>query len=129
MPRMPPSCAHACPASSSAPTPTPGPTRATLPAGATVTALDGPVQSDDLSWYEVGWGEVSGWIASGENGDWLSAIQNGRIAFACIRCSDVPEHATVVVEPDGSSMQLFHPEFGAVTWSPDGSRAVIEVAG
>ena len=101
---------------------------ATLPAGATVTALDGPVRSGGLSWYQVRWGEISGWVASGENGDWLSWIQNGRIAFACIRCSGVPEQATVAVEPDGSSMQLFHPEFGAVTWSPDGSRAVVEIA-
>ena len=100
---------------------------ATLPAGATVARTDAAVvEADDLTWYEVRFGETSGWVASGPEGDWLASVTNGRIGFACISCGEANSRTAVTVEPDGSDPQILLPEFASPTWSPDGRQVVMQ---
>ena len=100
---------------------------ATLPAGATVARTDADAaEADDLTWYEVGFGATTGWVASGPDGDWLAAVANGRIGFACTGCGDDGSRATVTVEPDGSDRRILPSAVGWPTWSPDGTQVVIE---
>ena len=100
---------------------------ATLPAGAIVTRTDAEaVDADDLAWYEVRFADATGWVASGPEGEWLASVTNGRIGFACTSCGDDGSHATATVEPDGSDRQAVLSEYGWPTWSPDGTRVVIE---
>jgi dipeptidyl aminopeptidase/acylaminoacyl peptidase len=100
---------------------------ATLPAGATVVRTDATaVEADDLAWYEVRFGETTGWVAAGPESDWLASVTNGRIGFACTHCGDGDSRATVTVEPDGSDLQILLSAFGSPTWSPDGTQVVIE---
>jgi Tol biopolymer transport system component len=100
---------------------------ATLPDGATVARTDAAaVEADDLVWYEVRFGETTGWVASGPEGDWLASVTNGRIGFACTACGDAGSRAAATVEPDGSDRQILLSAFGSPTWSPDGTQVVIE---
>ena len=98
-----------------------------LPAGASVlrTQADA-VEADDLTWYEVRSGTLTGWVASGPEGDWLAKVSNGRIGFACTDCGADGSRAAVTVEPDGSGLVVLLPESGSPTWSPDGTQVVIE---
>ena len=84
------------------------------------------VEADDLAWYEVQFGETTGWVASGPEGDWLASVTNGRIGFACTACGDAGSRAAATVEPDGSDQQILLSAFGSPTWSPDGTQVVIE---
>ena len=103
---------------------------ATLPAGATVVRSDAAeVEADDLTWYEVQFGETTGWVASGPGGDWLASVTNGRIGFGCAACSEEGSRAAVTVEPDGSDRQILLSDLGWPTWSPDGTQVVIESTG
>ena len=98
-----------------------------LPAGATVSRTDADaVEADELTWYEVRADEETGWVASGPEGDWLASVTNGRIGFACTSCGDGGSRAAATVGPDGSDRQILLSEFGWPTWSPDGTRVVIE---
>jgi Tol biopolymer transport system component len=100
---------------------------ATLPAGATVSPIGSPaVEAEALAWYEVRFAGTTGWVTSGPDGDWLAGVANGRIGFGCIRCGDGDSRAAVTVKPDGSDRQLLLSAFGGPTWSPDGTRVVIE---
>lgn len=100
---------------------------ATLPSGATVALADsGSVEADDLVWYQLRFGDVQGWVASGPDGDWLTNVTNGLIGFGCVRCGPDGTYAAVAVEPDGSPRHLLLPAFGSPTWSPDGTKVVIE---
>lgn len=98
-----------------------------LPAGATVSRTDAAaVHADGLTWYEVRAGNQTGWVASGPDRDWLASVANGRIGFACIFCGRDGSRAAVAVQPDGTDRQVLLPVSGAPTWSPDGTRVVIE---
>lgn len=99
---------------------------AALPAGAIVSYIDGPVSGGGLEWYEVRWGRATGWLSSGEDGNWLTTVRNGRIGFACTSCADGGERVTATIEADGSDLRAIHPEYGRPTWSPDGSSVVVE---
>jgi dipeptidyl aminopeptidase/acylaminoacyl peptidase len=99
---------------------------ATLPAGATVArTASNAVDADDLAWYEVRFGDVTGWVSSGPDGDWLASVTNGRIGFACTRCGEDGSRAVATVEPDGSDRRILGSAFGVATWSPDGERVVV----
>jgi WD40 repeat protein len=100
---------------------------ATLPAGATVSRTgSATVTADDLTWYEIRFGEMTGWVASGPEGDWLASVTNGGIGFACTGCGDDGSRASATVQPDGSDRQILLSAFGWPAWSPDGARVVIE---
>jgi len=101
---------------------------ATLPAGATVSVLDGPTASDGMAWYHVRFGDEVGWIAAGEEGEWLTRVANGRIGFACPNCGDDAGPATMTAQPDGTDMTVLYPRLTRITWSPDGSRVALEEA-
>lgn len=95
----------------------------TLNAGENVGAVGGdPVQADGLTWYEVrqGPGPRLGWVASGEAGDWLTVVRNGRIAFGCVACAD-GQPAMLTVEPDGSGQGVLLDYAAFAVWSPDGT--------
>ena len=98
-----------------------------LPAGATVSRTDADaVDADDLTWYEVRTGDVTGWVASGPAGEWLASVANGRIGFACTACGAGGSRAAATVAPDGSDRHVLLSAFGGPTWSPDGMQVVIE---
>jgi Tol biopolymer transport system component len=100
---------------------------ATLPAGATVARTStASVNADDMAWYEIRFGELTGWAASGPDRDWLASVTNGRIGFACTACGDGGSRASATVQPDGSDRQILLPAFGRPAWSPDGERVVVE---
>ena len=100
---------------------------ATLPAGATVARTGSTsVEADDLAWYEIRFGDLTGWVASGPDRDWLASVTNGRIGFACTGCGDNGSRASATVQPGGSDRQTLLSAFGWPAWSPDGERVVIE---
>jgi Bacterial SH3 domain/WD40-like Beta Propeller Repeat len=101
----------------------------TLPGGASLRALGGQELAEGFDWYEVAIGDHVGWVAAGEDGEWLAAVRNGRIAFGCTTCGTNEDgRATATVESDGSGLEMILPSFGFARWSPDGSQAVIEDA-
>ncbi|HSI99715.1 MAG TPA: SH3 domain-containing protein [Patescibacteria group bacterium] len=99
----------------------------TLPFGSTHRLLEGPVEADGLRWYRVQLAGQTGWISSGEDGDWLARVTNGRIAFACLGCGDDAGRAIATSAADGSDRQVLHQRAGGSSWSPDGTRVIVEV--
>jgi hypothetical protein len=47
----------------------------TLPVGASVGYVSGPVEADGLAWYEVRIGSSVGWVSAGEAKDWLAVLE------------------------------------------------------
>jgi len=107
----------------------------TLNAGETLGAIGGqPVEADGNVWYEVRQGptERIGWVSSGDAGDWLTIVRNGRIAFYCVSCAEISPDSgvgTVTVEFDGSDPQLVLDRIASPIWSPDGTRLALVVHG
>lgn len=53
--------------------------------GQRVRILDGPVETNGYTWWDVAVGEIRGWVADAERDDsapWLAPLGNGRIAYA-----------------------------------------------
>jgi Tol biopolymer transport system component len=94
-------------------------------AGATIPLIGEPVRADGLSWYQTRFAGTDGWITSGEDGEWLSVVRNGRIAFSCRTCNDGGP-GTLSVAPNGDDAQVLFGEYGVAHWAPDGSRLVIQ---
>ncbi len=99
---------------------------ATLRAGQLMGVLDGPRETDGMTWYEVaiGPGTLQGWIANGPDGDWLRLVTDGAVAFWCHSCASAPVLArvspfgpatvTILSSDDRNSSDW--------SWSPDGTR-------
>ena len=98
-----------------------------LPEGAVVSVVSGPTQGEGHDWYEVRHGALTGWVASGEDHDWLAIIRNGRVAFACIGCTEDRAGSLMTVNVDGTDPQIIKDAFAVPVWSPDGSRLAVTI--
>jgi Tol biopolymer transport system component len=102
---------------------------ATLPGGAIVTVLGGPTTADGQDWYEVGRGDAQGWVAVGEDRDWLAVLANGRIGFWCLGCEADRSGAYMTVDVDGSDARIEDDTRAIAAWSPDGSQVAMAIGG
>jgi Tol biopolymer transport system component len=112
--------------------------------GQRVRILDGPVQADGYTWWDVQVGEIRGWVADGErdgSAPWLSPIGNGRIAYAdqmsyldlqILTIDPDGGEATILVDLDASAvMRLVLTCGGGATpggWTHDGARLAFDYA-
>jgi Tol biopolymer transport system component len=90
-------------------------------AGQTLGIRAGPVEAEGMKWYQIGPGELAGWVSSGPDGDWLWLVEDGAIGFVCN--AGCGTSALVSVTPFGdTAITAIAQEVYEWTWSPDGTR-------
>lgn len=94
-----------------------------LNAGQAMSIVSGPVDAEDMRWYEVriGPGATTGWVASGPDGDWLRLVDDGLVA---VRCEGCPGGPIVTMSVDGTLVSDLGgtAEYSSFAWSPNGTR-------